>query len=276
VSEISDETVATRILVALDVSPPSLAILELAISLAARLHAELIALYIEDINLLRLTGLPFVRQVDRLSATALQWDDLQMARALRLQMQQIQQVLHQIPKEVSIRSSLQVVRGHYLAEALAAGEGVDILFLGKSGKGSTKFPGLPGRHAGRGPGGSQRPTRAWPIWVLYDGSPAGRRALLMAAELGCAAGMELVVLIASATLGEAERLRANAARILAERSAVAGSYRLLQDAAGESLPLALKDQGCSLLILLRGAACASAATAQALLEEVGCPMVLVA
>ena len=47
-----------RILVAVDASPHSLAALDAALRLAADLEAEIIGLFVEDINLLRLAGMP--------------------------------------------------------------------------------------------------------------------------------------------------------------------------------------------------------------------------
>ena len=58
-----------RILVALDASPYSHAAIEVATILAADLRAELQALFIEDIDLLRLAALPFTREVDETSAS---------------------------------------------------------------------------------------------------------------------------------------------------------------------------------------------------------------
>lgn len=57
-----------RVLIALDANLRSLDALRLAAELAARLEAELLALFVEDVNLIRLAGLPFAREVDRSSA----------------------------------------------------------------------------------------------------------------------------------------------------------------------------------------------------------------
>ena len=54
-----------RILVALDASPHSLNALRAAAELAAVTESELHGLYVEDLNLLRMCGLPFVAR-DRL------------------------------------------------------------------------------------------------------------------------------------------------------------------------------------------------------------------
>ena len=58
-----------RILVALDASTHSLAALETAAGLAARLEAELVGLFVEDINLLRAAELPFARETSFYSSS---------------------------------------------------------------------------------------------------------------------------------------------------------------------------------------------------------------
>ena len=57
------EAASRRILVAIDTSPHGSAALEAAARLATELRAELEGLFIEDINLLRLAGLPFAREI---------------------------------------------------------------------------------------------------------------------------------------------------------------------------------------------------------------------
>ena len=52
-----------RILVALDASAANRTALQTAALLASELQAELQALFVEDINLLRLAELPFAREV---------------------------------------------------------------------------------------------------------------------------------------------------------------------------------------------------------------------
>ena len=61
------EPTIRRILVALDASRHSLAALEAASELAEALKAELVGIFVEDVNLLYLAGLPFAREVRYLS-----------------------------------------------------------------------------------------------------------------------------------------------------------------------------------------------------------------
>ena len=62
-SERQEEDKIQRILVALDASTDSLAALDAAAKLAQCLQAELVGLFVEDVNLLYMAGLPFTREL---------------------------------------------------------------------------------------------------------------------------------------------------------------------------------------------------------------------
>ena len=72
-----------RILVALDASRESDAALAAAAELAQQLDAELMGLFIEDIDLLNLAALPFSREVAVLSLSGRGLDPERVARELR-------------------------------------------------------------------------------------------------------------------------------------------------------------------------------------------------
>ncbi len=65
----AEEPKKNRILVAIDTSPHGRAALEAAADLAAASSAELCGLFVEDLNLLRLAGLPFAHEIEFASAT---------------------------------------------------------------------------------------------------------------------------------------------------------------------------------------------------------------
>ncbi|HEY64488.1 MAG TPA: universal stress protein [Caldilineae bacterium] len=179
-----------RILVALDASPHSLAALEAAAELAARLEAELLGLFVEDINLLRSAGLPFAREVGALSSTPQRLDSQRMERELRAQANRARRAMARIAGRTRVRWSFRVTRGQVASEVLAAASEADLISLGKAG---WSWP-------GRGQLGStargvfaqarchallaQRGIRlAAPVAVVYDGSPSAKRALNTAARL---------------------------------------------------------------------------------------------
>jgi nucleotide-binding universal stress UspA family protein len=95
----------TRILVAVDASPLSLAALEAAAELAASLQAELLGLYIEDINLLRAADSPFAREVGHFSGSIRDLDSQRLQRQLRSQANRVRRRLSQLAERSQIRST---------------------------------------------------------------------------------------------------------------------------------------------------------------------------
>ncbi len=72
-----------HILVALDTSPSSTAALMAAAELAAALHMELRGLFVEDINLLHLCGLPFGLEIGSFTAKPRRLEQAQLERDFR-------------------------------------------------------------------------------------------------------------------------------------------------------------------------------------------------
>ena len=132
------EPTIQRILVALDASPHSLAALEVASALADTLKAELVGIFVEDINLLHLAGLPFAREVRYWSVTDRPLDTSSMERELRLQAEQVKQTLAVVAGRRQLRWSFRVVRGQVAAELLTAAQEADLLALGRASWGATR------------------------------------------------------------------------------------------------------------------------------------------
>ena len=122
-----------RILVALDASPHSMAALEAAAELAAGLQAELLGVFVEDVNLLRLAGLPFAREVHAFSAIPRALDSQEIERELRAQAERARRALARAAEREQVRWTFRVVRGPVLEELLAASAQADLISLGKQG-----------------------------------------------------------------------------------------------------------------------------------------------
>lgn len=253
-----------RILVALDASRQSLYSLEIAAALASRRQAELLGLFIEDVNLIHLAGLPFAREVDRFLAVAREIDSLRITRALRAEAEQVRRVLSRVAEELKVPSSFQVVRGHYIAEALSAATSMDVLLLCRMGRARSQAWGT--AFAGQAPQGmGQRP-----VGVIYDGTPASDRALVMAGEIAHAEGSRLVVLLVA---GEADALRARAVHSLGDLSPSA-RFVVIPSIEPAHLAYAVGREGCAFLVLPRESL-SREATTTALLEGIECPVALV-
>ncbi len=183
-----DETAIRRILIALDASPASMAALEAAAELAERLDAELLGLFVEDINLLRLSELPFARQVGQHSASVSQINREQVEQQLRAQASQVRRALADLAQRGNLRTEFRVARGSITAELLQAALDTDLIILGKAGWSHRQKLGSTARTMiKRSPGHTMFLQHgahiAHAVGVIYDGSVLAARALGLAANL---------------------------------------------------------------------------------------------
>jgi nucleotide-binding universal stress UspA family protein len=281
------ELTIRRILVALDTSQHSLAALLAAAELAARLKAELIGLFVEDINLLRLAGLPFAREIRYPSAIVQQLDSPRLEQELKAQGAQVRRVLAAVAEQAQVAWSFRVVRGHVTAEVLAAALEADLLSLGISSWPSARRGRLGSTArtvAAEAPGTVlllQRGDRIrLPVLVAYDGSPATRRALAMAVRLlqtvEQAEQLPLTVLILAGeeALETRQRLEQEVITWLQQRGLQA-SYRWLTRADMPHLAEAVFMEKGGLLVLAGESPLIEAKTLQTLLDKIDCPILLV-
>lgn len=270
-----------RILVALDASGASQAALEAAAQLAEQMEAELLGLFVEDINLLRLAGLPFAREVGFPSARTRRLESEDMERALRAQAARAQQALAQAAERVRVRWSFRVARGMVAAELLAAAESADLVALGMTGMqvsprlrlGATALAVVSGA-TGAVLVVSQGACLRSPVVALYDGSPASVQALELAARLLPDEEQRISVLVVADDPQQARRLEAEAAARL-KKNGVQARFRLLAEADGASLRRAIQSETPGTLVLAAGMTALRDATIQELLEAGDCAVLLV-
>ena len=112
-----------RILIALDASPASQAALELAAELAVRHQAELIGIYVEDINLLRSADISITEEVGGYSAISRRVDSQQIESELKAQARRIKEMLSSIAGRANLHWTFRSVRGLIPGELIAAAEG---------------------------------------------------------------------------------------------------------------------------------------------------------
>lgn len=118
-----------RILAAFGASTASPAALEGAVELAARLGAELEALFVEDADLFTLAELPVVRQVSLHGAPAGPVLRVDLERELRALARQAERRLTEAATRRQIRYSFKVVRGQVASSVCQAAAAADLLFL---------------------------------------------------------------------------------------------------------------------------------------------------
>lgn len=209
-SEPNPMFVIRRILVALDTSPHSLAALDAAVKLAAKMNAELLGLFVEDVALLRLADVPCAREVLYFSTAEVPLSRASMESSLRIQADQAREALAAAAQRAQVEWSFRTVRGDVSSEVLAAASDVDLLAMGRGGwsldrmfrMGSTalelsasSIPVLLLPESGL-------PAKA-SLVVYYDGSQAAKRGLLAALQLADTGMDGITVLLDAANRDEA-------------------------------------------------------------------------
>jgi nucleotide-binding universal stress UspA family protein len=233
----AEQTPIRRIMVALDASATSISALRNAVELAARLRAELIGLYVEDTNLLRLAQLPFVREVRTFSETLHPLDALDLERQLRVEAARVRQVLERICDERHVRCRFQVFRGAVGAELLAAAANADLMVLGKIGRsyfGTKRIGSITRMMVSRRTGMTlimqSGALLTVPVMLLYDGSEQARKALSVASHLARSPDGRLTVFVVADNRKDAGRLEMEVMQHLQDYGGGADFRLLVRDA----------------------------------------------
>ncbi|HLE13703.1 MAG TPA: universal stress protein [Anaerolineales bacterium] len=267
-----------RILVSVDASSQSLTALRVAASLATRLDTEVIGIFVEDINLLRLAEMPFIQEVGYFSARSYPMSSQGIERQLRSSNRWLQQVFQMLSSNTNIRWSLRTIRGSIAAELLDSVLDTDLLILGRTG-----LPGM--RQVGpivrslinRAPTQSliiNRPVRPGTrVIILYDGSASSQKALL-ACELVIAPENPVIVLIIAPDFEQAQRLQAQAqAELVAATNRT--RYHWLRGADAILLAQLARREECGVLVLPAESDALPVDSLLALLDRTDCSVLLV-
>ncbi len=207
-----------RIVVAVDASPHSQAALEAAIDMASRFEAELLALFVEDIDVLRAAGFPFAHEVGEHSALRRRVELSGIERNLRARSRRIEEAFQALARQGSVRGRFRVARGNVRTEIQNAAQEADVLIVGRAGWSQVRRRRL--GSTARAACSSDAPGVTVilregehiisPILVVYDGSALCDHALGIAAALVERLGNPLIVLLLAEWPGQAEALRARA------------------------------------------------------------------
>lgn len=126
------------VLLALDRQPQPWTVAT-AFTLARHLHARLEGLFIEELNLLRLSALPFSQEIAALSAQCRPLATSTLEQALRSQAQQLQQLLATQAELAQIEWRFSVVRDHLMRAVSSAAAEADLFIMqGVSRHGATR------------------------------------------------------------------------------------------------------------------------------------------
>lgn len=197
-----------RALVALDPFSPSDAALEAVVSLLGGRPAQLEGLVLEDVNLLDLTELPFVRVFDHTTGSERSLDRNRMERRLRSRSEHLRKAFEEAASRLRIPGSFRVERDVVGSALTRAARGADLLVLSY------------GRRRRRAPSshpGLRQPEvrtvvvvrEAWKtgrtVAVVVEDIERDRAALHLAARLAGAEQLSLTVLVRPHTDAEVEK-----------------------------------------------------------------------
>ncbi len=280
VNNVDVDLIIRRILIALDSSTQSLSALEAAANIASLFDAELAGLFIEDINLLRVAQLPFVREVKYPGGEAADIDEAWMKRYWKAQALAAQQQLSEAAVNNAVRWSFTVARGRVTERLLAASVEADLLALGKLGRSWSQRDriGTTARETMTNVSSSillmgSAINLELPVLLIYEGQELSRRSLQFAAILAQHSG-RLRVLIWTDDHDEALDLKREVVEQLAEQE-LEISFRRLFPSDQQTLVTMLKNAEFSLLVLGDVFDNMHPATLAALPEDLDIPMLII-
>ena len=241
-----------RILLAIDGSPHSLAAMQAAVDLSAGLDAELVAVFVEDLNLLRMAELPIASEVSHYTASINRLKPERIRRQLKAQASQARAALAKQARRQAVAWEFIVLQGDISLELLAKAEAADLMILGKAGWSRASRMGSTARLIVREAPGFvmiiQKGVR-WtrPVLLVYDGSPPARSGVAVAILLSEQGGQPLSVMIVAPDEPSADRLQQEVTDALGAEADDVTIFRVL---ATRSLDLGrlVKSMDCLLVV----------------------------
>ena len=270
-----------RIMVALDGSAHADGTLEAAAALAARLHAEIEGVFVQDIDLARLATLPIGREVQFLTGRGRDFTTDELDVQNREQEVSARRAIAAAAARARVAHAFRVARGRVHAEVLSAAGRADLLIVGigrAAPGGRARLGGTARAAAERAPGSVMisRPgtrTMARPL-VFYDGSEGAKRALRAAIRIFAAGEDGLVVLIDSQDVDEAAALRKDVDDGLRP---LGMARRFLRSAnpAPDQLCRFATESGADVLVIAADSPVVAGEHRLRVLESIACPVLLV-
>jgi nucleotide-binding universal stress UspA family protein len=256
-----DASAVRRIAVTLDALDLSIVALDQAARLARHMGAQLEGIFVEDIDLLQLAELPFLREVRRSSRSVETMNPARMEQELRVLARRAERLLGEQAARHHVSWSFRIWRGSIDSDLLAAAMEVDVLALTRLG---SVLAVSPARRIGHSA-----------IAVLYGGGDTAARALDTAASLATEQQhARLNILLPAAQGMDAAVLQQEATLRLGEY-AVEAQFIQMPDASLPALLEALAGTGNAALILQRDHELLQTPTLRHCLNSLNCPVLVV-
>lgn len=273
-----------RVVVAFDgAADEDVAAVEAAAAFAARLRADLLGLFIEDVDLARLAEHAGITTICARSAGHQRLGAAHLKTALRAQLARTRQAMERAAERQRIRATFEVRRGRLVAEILSTAAPADLVIIGWRGGPATSVmaPGTPATAVLSALSEAnvrfvltpRRATRpAGPVLVAYDGTVAAREGLAAAAEIGGVEGGIEVVLLAG-RLDEVEAREREAGQVLAEAGVSGSSFIHVRNGGPGDLLRLARSRRAALMVVPAGLL--DAASARQVIERAPCSLLLV-
>ena len=269
------ELALRRILVALDVSEQSRAALEAAARLAGGLNAELVGLFVEDSDLLRMAELPVTRLVGARGTGAL--DPAMLRRAFKVQAAEAREALERSAEQWQVKWSFRVTRGSSAEAVVDEAGDFDLVALGRTSRPAVRTAplGATARRTAMAASCSVLVSRGGqragcPLLTLYEG---GTRALPLTAELSRVFACSLIVGVLAETPERAAALEAEAETWLRE-SGLRGRVERLDRAEAAAIHDLVRRRDAGLLVVDQRGPLASKLNLEGLLETQDVPVLV--
>jgi len=270
---------AGRVLILLDGSRLSLAALEAAAEIAAARNAEVLGIFVEEVNLLRSAGYGFAREVGGSSGLARPLEVAALEARMHSMAQQARRSLEQAMARRGLVQALKLCRGRVADEVLSLVGPEDLVVMGRVG-----WSGIPGARLGstarilvhQAPGdvllwAEPRPRRQTRVVVLLNHDQgANHRAVRVGAELARRHHQPLTVLVRMAA-GKDQSITEDLMAYL-RHEGITARVKLLPMASAVAVARAMREEGMAQLVISRQCSLFGEQGAEALLAAMDVPV----
>jgi nucleotide-binding universal stress UspA family protein len=275
------EAARKRVLVALDSLPGGRALLATAAELAAKWDAELVGLFVEDIDLLNVAALPFCREFGIAHGEERTLDPAAMARALRIQAERMREAVASAAERTQVPYSFRVTRGRVEVELLEACREAELVVVGRARSTSSRSVRLGSTTRTVLSRGSctvviarENAPVGRPVLAVFDGSAVSGRALAAAARLVEQDHRNLAVVVAAENVEHGRRLERKVASVL-QRSGIVPRTIVVRRPTLADLVALIRKENSKTLVLPADLPLLAAPEAASMIESLLCPVVLV-
>lgn len=272
---------AGRVLILLDGSRLSLAALEAAADIAHARNAEVLGIFVEEVNLLRSAGYGFAREVGGSSGVARPMDIAAIEARMRSLAEQARRSLERAMAQRGLAQALTLCRGRVSDEVLNLTRPGDLLVMGRVG-----WSGIPGSRLGstarvlvsQAPGDvllwADPPVRSRNriVVLLNHDQGANHRAVRVGAELARRNRQPLTILVRTETDRD-ERIAEDLLTYMANEG-ITARVSFLPMASTGAVARVIREEGASQLVLSRQCSLFREQGADTLLIEMNLPVIV--